>query len=328
LPSPQKSAEGLTYKIIRPDTQDDSPLSAPSDSAPFDKKNDARCLAESTAGDNADEENPKKKNDPAEVASNSPVSPTKRIKGVAFSGLTCVFTFISPGPRPSIGNTCSQGAHTNASIRNNLAIGISGQVVLVGLLLAWSEKAGCLIGISPLVVGATVSASACAAPTYLASCSLSRNKGDLGGSIANALGSNVFSLLIALGLPWLLELSIRTQGRPLAAGAVDDTLFALGLLCASLVAIASSLAARKMTQTATDGKCVDFLSISIFERHSYHFPAHVSRNLRAAWLYVLYYIAALLLLIIHDYGLLNLSLSAPYYDTPIMSDPAGQIPPS
>jgi len=134
-----------------------------------------------------------------------------------------------------------------------LAVGIFGQVILVWLLLAWSEKAGCLLGISPLVVGATVSASACAAPTYLASCSLSRLKGDMCGSIANALGSNIFSLLIALGLPWLLELSIRLQGQPLVAGAVNDTIFVLGLLFVSLIAMALSLMVRNMTQTVVDG---------------------------------------------------------------------------
>jgi Ca2+/Na+ antiporter len=73
------------------------------------------------------------------------------------------------------------------------------------------------------------------------------------GSIANALGSNIFSLLIALGLPWLLELSIRLQGQPLVAGAVNDTIFVLGLLFASLIAMASSLVVRKMTQTVVDG---------------------------------------------------------------------------
>ena len=99
----------------------------------------------------ADEESSKQQGEDAK-----PVSRMDHIKSGIFNGLACAFTLISPEVPPL------QNGSENYSVQNQLFIGISGQVVLVWLLLAWSEKAGCLIGISPLVIGATVSASACA----------------------------------------------------------------------------------------------------------------------------------------------------------------------
>jgi len=250
-----QKAEDLNYESILPENQESSSAAANSGSSPLDEENVAQKPADSAAeGDERNEEYLAKKDDSAEVPTRSSTSIVGKLRNYVFSGLSCFFVCISPEPRlPPENNFDNFDARAVAYIRMQLAVGIFGQVILVWLLLAWSEKAGCLLGISPLVVGATVSASACAAPTYLASCSLSRLKGDMCGSIANALGSNIFSLLIALGLPWLLELSIRLQGQPLVAGAVNDTIFVLGLLFASLIAMASSLVVRKMTQTVVDG---------------------------------------------------------------------------
>lgn len=235
-----------------PETQESSSSSstAKNDTSPLDEENDTQCPADSVAGNEADGRGSADK----EVSTSSFNSCIGKLRNFAFVGMSCLFVCISPEPKlPPENNFNNFDARAVAYIRMQLAVGIFGQVILVWLLLAWSEKAGCLLGISPLVVGATVSASACAAPTYLASCSLSRLKGDMCGSIANALGSNIFSLLIALGLPWLLELSIRLQGQPLVAGAVNDTIFVLGLLFVSLIAMALSLMVRNMTQTVVDG---------------------------------------------------------------------------
>jgi len=142
------------------------------------------------------------------------------------------------GPRPHYGRA--------------LAVGIVGQACLTWLLLAWSEKAGCLLGISPLVTGATVSGLACAAPTYLASMHLARTRGDLGGAMSNALGSNVFSLLFCFGFPWFLAALVE-PGNTVTTGAVEDTIFALRILLLALFVLALSLLIRCLKQTSQDG---------------------------------------------------------------------------
>ena len=213
-------------------------------------------------------------------------SPTTCVGLWLFNALALPFTALAPKPEGSSSGSGNHGgdgaagaaeeAALSPAVGAALAWGLLAQVFLVWLLLAWSEKAGCLLGVSPLITGATVSASACAAPTYLASRSLAQNKGDLGGAIANALGSNVFSLLVAVGLPWLLEVLLLQQGRPVAAGAVEDTAFALLVILGCLIALGGSLAARRLRQTASDGH-----------------------------LYLGFYALGLMLLVLHDYRLVG-----------------------
>ena len=77
--------------------------------------------------------------------------------------------------------------------------------VLVFFMIEWAEKVGCLINISESVMGLTVTAIGTSAPDAIASF-LTARKDKEGGkmAISNVFGSNIFDILLALGLPVLL----------------------------------------------------------------------------------------------------------------------------
>lgn len=58
-------------------------------------------------------------------------------------------------------------------------------------------------GVSTAIVGITVSAVGTSWPNYVSSTAAAR-RGEANMAVSNALGSNVFNLCIALGLPWLV----------------------------------------------------------------------------------------------------------------------------
>eukprot|EP00924_Labyrinthula_sp_SR-Ha-C_P004344 maker-scaffold_3-snap-gene-21.3-mRNA-1 protein AED:0.00 eAED:0.00 QI:111/1/1/1/1/1/3/124/627 len=64
-------------------------------------------------------------------------------------------------------------------------------------------KFGCLVGISPEALGLTLLAAGTSVPDAISSIIVARNgQGDM--AVANSLGSNVFDILIGLGIPWLV----------------------------------------------------------------------------------------------------------------------------
>jgi len=75
--------------------------------------------------------------------------------------------------------------------------------VICFAMVELAERIGCLIGIRPLFMGLTVIAAGTSIPDALGSISSAqRGMGDM--AVANAIGSNVFDILIGLGLPWFL----------------------------------------------------------------------------------------------------------------------------
>lgn len=78
-------------------------------------------------------------------------------------------------------------------------------IVWLGLLaqglLTCVDIVGILLGIDPLFVGLTIGAWGASMPTLFSSMIVSRQGlGDM--AISNALGANIFSVLVGLGLPW------------------------------------------------------------------------------------------------------------------------------
>lgn len=74
------------------------------------------------------------------------------------------------------------------------------------------------INVPPVIVALTVVAAGTSVPDMFASIVVARQgRGDM--AIANAVGSNVFDILIGLGFPWLL--AILVQGHDLEVGAAD-----------------------------------------------------------------------------------------------------------
>mgnify|MGYP006086833493 CR=1 FL=1 len=75
---------------------------------------------------------------------------------------------------------------------------------IVFFIIQWVEKSGCLIGCSSALMGLTLGAAGTSAPDALVSFHVARNGlGDM--AVSNALGSNVFDILLCLGLPWVIK---------------------------------------------------------------------------------------------------------------------------
>lgn len=74
-----------------------------------------------------------------------------------------------------------------------------------------ARLAGCYVGIPSAVMGLTFLAAGTSVPDALASVAVAR-KGQGNMAVSNAIGSNVFDILLGLGLPWLLAGIIF--GRP------------------------------------------------------------------------------------------------------------------
>merc|ERR1711920_1016319 len=75
-----------------------------------------------------------------------------------------------------------------------------------------AERIGCLIGIKSLFMGLTVLAAGTSIPDALSSVATAkRGMGDM--AVANAIGSNVFDILLGLGIPWVIYGAIH-GGKP------------------------------------------------------------------------------------------------------------------
>lgn len=76
--------------------------------------------------------------------------------------------------------------------------------VICYIMVFMVEKVGCILGIPPVVMGLTLLAAGTSIPDALGSVDVARQgMGDM--AVANAIGSNVFDILIGLGLPWGLK---------------------------------------------------------------------------------------------------------------------------
>ena len=88
--------------------------------------------------------------------------------------------------------------------------------VISYLMVSWAARIGCIIGIPQVVMGTLVVAAGTSIPDALGSIAVAKiGEGDM--AVANAVGSNVFDIWLGLGLPWLIVLPIKFDGKILLA---------------------------------------------------------------------------------------------------------------
>jgi len=75
------------------------------------------------------------------------------------------------------------------------------------------EALGELMGISDAIMGFTVSAAGTSLPNYVASKVAAKN-GFGNQAVSNAFGSNTFNIMVGLGLPWMLYISLGNNFEP------------------------------------------------------------------------------------------------------------------
>ena len=108
-------------------------------------------------------------------------------------------------------------------------------------MVDWANKIGCILGIDPAIMGLTFLAAGTSVPDALSSVMVAREGlGDM--AVSNAIGSNVFDILLGLGLPWLLATCIFTPGKAIVVSSAGliffiTFLFVVLLLCVGMIAL-------------------------------------------------------------------------------------------
>jgi len=118
--------------------------------------------------------------------------------------------------------------------------------VLSYFMTTWASKLGCLWGIHPAVMGVTVLAAGTSVPDAIGSLLVARDgHGDM--AVSNAIGSNVFDILLGLGLPWTLSNLITGEAVPVDAnGLLPSSILLLATL--ALVYITTLLSRFRLTK--------------------------------------------------------------------------------
>merc|ERR1719253_90371 len=76
--------------------------------------------------------------------------------------------------------------------------------ILSYFMVEWASKLGCMFGIHPAIMGCTILAAGTSVPDAIGSLIVAKNgQGDM--AVSNAIGSNVFDILLGLGIPWMLN---------------------------------------------------------------------------------------------------------------------------
>lgn len=101
--------------------------------------------------------------------------------------------------------------------------------VLVESAVVFSDA----LSLPPVIVALTLLAAGTSAPDLIASVNVARD-GRGGMAVANAVGSNIFDILIGLGVPWLITLLLI--GRDVSVG-TDDLLVSVFLLSATTIVL-------------------------------------------------------------------------------------------
>lgn len=111
---------------------------------------------------------------------------------------------------------------------------------------------GCLIGIPATAMGLTVLAAGTSVPDALASIAVARNgAGDM--AVSNAIGSNVFDILLGLGFPWFIGGLIKKKTFPVTIDPVAAVIVPIITLFVIIVALVLLLILLKWKLSAKLG---------------------------------------------------------------------------
>merc|ERR1719453_2656284 len=92
--------------------------------------------------------------------------------------------------------------------KNKYLLTFFASIIWIGVLsyfmVTWASKLGCIWNIHPAIMGVTILAAGTSVPDAIDSLLVARDgQGDM--AVSNAIGSNVFDILLGLGLPWMLS---------------------------------------------------------------------------------------------------------------------------
>jgi K+-dependent Na+/Ca+ exchanger-like protein len=115
----------------------------------------------------------------------------------------------------------------NGSDLRMFGVSILSIVILSWILVDTAVIFAGAIGLPPVVIALTVLAAGTSAPDLIASVVVAK-QGRGGMAVANAIGSNIFDVLVGLGLPWLVALTLL--GRPFVSVGTHDLFLSVLIL--------------------------------------------------------------------------------------------------
>lgn len=119
-------------------------------------------------------------------------------------------------------------------------------VAIAGLSYLLVESAiniGVFFRISPTIIALTVLAAGTSIPDLISSVIVAKQgRGDM--AVSNAVGSNIFDILVGLGLPWMIAFGLGAQAITVGT---ENLLSSVFLLFATVVAILFVLITQKWT---------------------------------------------------------------------------------
>jgi len=141
-----------------------------------------------------------------------------------------------------------------------------GSIVWIGVLvyvMVWATNiVGCVINFPPVPMSVLVLAAGTSIPDMFGSLAVAKEGlGDM--AVSNAIGSNVFDILLGLGLPWFIMIIWRGEDIAVEKG---DLLFNVGFLFAVIVIylLAVFVNKRKLTKKMGVMLCSTYGAFVIF----------------------------------------------------------------
>jgi Ca2+/Na+ antiporter len=121
--------------------------------------------------------------------------------------------------------------------------------VLCHIMVEFAVGIACIAEIDPIVMGVLVLAVGTSVPDAIGSMIAARN-GEADMAIANAVGSNVFDVLLGLGFPWWLAIIIKGEDFLVCKDGID---IAVLILFCTVLLFVGVLAINKWQMNTTVG---------------------------------------------------------------------------
>jgi len=131
------------------------------------------------------------------------------------------------------------------------------------VMVDWTNTVGCVLEMPPVTMGVLVLAAGTSIPDALGSLAVAKNgQGDM--AVSNAIGSNVFDILLGLGLPWLVVILWRGDDISIEK---DDLYLNIGFLFAVLVIYFGivMLNGRRLNRTIGGLLCACYAGFVLFQ---------------------------------------------------------------
>jgi Ca2+/Na+ antiporter len=154
-------------------------------------------------------------------------------------------------------------------------------IAVFSYVMVWMVAiCGYTLGIPDTIMGITFLAAGTSVPDTIASVLVARNGyGDM--AVSNSIGSNVFDILLGLGLPWFIDTTVRPNNAPETVHINSKgLLWSVGLLLFSLIIVVVSIHCNGWRLTKPLGIIIMFayaifLVVSILIETNTFFPVNL-----------------------------------------------------